>query len=369
MMGNSSVASSAPSSMNRSKTALSTSAGRASGRSILLMTTIGFSPAANALRKTKRVCGSGPSAASTSRKQPSAIFRTRSTSPPKSAWPGVSIRLTLVAPSLKAMFLARMVMPRWRSSSLESRMHSWASSDARNSPDCLRIWSTSVVLPWSTWAMIATLRRSVRCAFMPALLVRGCRVREERYTILRNRRTPAMPTLYLIRHAEAVPHGDPGYADDDRPLTDEGRRDARALGAALAARGIIFDVVLSSPLPRARTTAQELIAGMGGPAPPLEFVDELAPDAKSRKLDRRLLKYDASAIALVGHQPDLGQYAGRLIGSKKAAVLLDKPGVACVACDEPPGKGCGELVWLVTRQWFQPAVPEPPAEEPALYAG
>ena len=53
--------------------------------STLLTTTIGFSPSSIALPKTKRVCGIGPSKASTSKSTPSAIFRTRSTSPPKSA--------------------------------------------------------------------------------------------------------------------------------------------------------------------------------------------------------------------------------------------------------------------------------------------
>ena len=51
-----------------------------------------------ALRSTKRVCGMGPSAASTSSRQPSAMDRTRSTSPPKSAWPGVSMMLIFVSP-------------------------------------------------------------------------------------------------------------------------------------------------------------------------------------------------------------------------------------------------------------------------------
>src|SRR5438309_11852874 len=70
---------------------------------------------------------------------------------------------------------------------------------------------------------------------------------------------------------------------------------------------------------------------------------ELAPGAKAKKLDRALLKYDAGAIALVGHQPDLGEYAARLIGSKKASVDLAKPSLACIACEDPPGKGCGSL--------------------------
>ncbi len=82
--------------MNRSNTSFSTSWIRASGRSILLMTTIGVSRRSSALRSTNRVCGSGPSDASTSSSTPSTIASTRSTSPPKSAWPGVSTMLMSV---------------------------------------------------------------------------------------------------------------------------------------------------------------------------------------------------------------------------------------------------------------------------------
>ena len=54
--------------------------------------------ALSALRSTKRVCGSGPSDASTSSTMPSTMDRPRSTSPPKSAWPGVSMMLIVIAP-------------------------------------------------------------------------------------------------------------------------------------------------------------------------------------------------------------------------------------------------------------------------------
>ena len=61
-----------------------------------------------------------------------------------------------------AMFLARIVMPRSFSRSLESRIRSPVSWLARYCPLCRNRQSTSVVLPWSTWAMIATLRMSLR---------------------------------------------------------------------------------------------------------------------------------------------------------------------------------------------------------------
>ena len=134
------------------------------GRSILLTTRITGSCSSSALRSTKRVWGSGPSLASTSSSTPSTIVRPRSTSPPKSAWPGVSMMLIFVPPWRTAVFLARIVMPFSRSRSPESMTRSCTASFSRKAPDCHSIASTSVVLPWSTWAMIATLRMSARSA-------------------------------------------------------------------------------------------------------------------------------------------------------------------------------------------------------------
>jgi len=177
-----------------------------------------------------------------------------------------------------------------------------------------------------------------------------------------------MVTLYLIRHAEAVPPGDPNYEDDDRPLTPAGRVTARGLGAALAAKGIKFDAVLTSPLPRAKQTAEELLAGYGEGAAELQEVDELAPGEKPRRLDKRLLKIEGESIALVGHQPDLGDYAGRLIGGKDARLKLAKPSVVSIECDEPPGKEAGELQWLQAPPWFGPAGAPANDTGPLLYA-
>src|SRR5215204_4490278 len=143
---------------------------RASGRSTLFTTSTIGSRASSALRSTKRVCGSGPSLASTSSRAPSTIVSARSTSPPKSAWPGVSTMLTFTPPMRTDAFLARIVMPRSRSWSIESMTRSVSSSWAEKIPDWRSIASTSVVLPWSTCAMIATLRMSSRAA------MRGSRV-------------------------------------------------------------------------------------------------------------------------------------------------------------------------------------------------
>ena len=148
-----------------------TSAIRASGRSTLLMTRMTGRFASSVLRSTNLVCGSGPSLASTSRTTPSTMDRPRSTSPPKSAWPGVSMMLIVSPLCLTAVFFARIVMPFSRSRSLESITRSLTWACAPNAPDCHSIASTSVVLPWSTCATMATLRMSSRVASSVAVVM------------------------------------------------------------------------------------------------------------------------------------------------------------------------------------------------------
>ena len=164
-VGKSSCWSLASSAENRSNTSSCTWWGRASERSTLLISTIGRRPRRSALPSTNLVCGSGPSAASTSSTTPSTMERMRSTSPPKSAWPGVSTMLTRVPFQTTEVALARMVMPRSRSRSFESMARSATCWFSRKVPDCLSRQSTSVVLPWSTCAMIATLRMSIKACF------------------------------------------------------------------------------------------------------------------------------------------------------------------------------------------------------------
>jgi phosphohistidine phosphatase len=159
--------------------------------------------------------------------------------------------------------------------------------------------------------------------------------------------------LYLIRHADAAPLGEGGVSrDEDRPLTDRGREQARRLPSGFRARGIQLGLVLSSPLLRARQTAEEMLREWPHPAPELRVCTALAPGAKRRKLSRFLNELGSDHVALVGHQPDLGEYAAWLIGSKKAQIDLAKAGVAYIACEQGLGKGDGRLAWLVTPDWM-----------------
>jgi phosphohistidine phosphatase len=102
--------------------------------------------------------------------------------------------------------------------------------------------------------------------------------------------------LVIVRHAEAAP-GDP---DELRPLTPEGREQARALARELHEREITADAVVTSPLLRARETAAAL--GQGEPA-----IDErLAPGATTADI-REAAAGRGTTVIVVGHQPDCGE--------------------------------------------------------------
>ena len=109
--------------------------------------------------------------------------------------------------------------------------------------------------------------------------------------------------LLIVRHAEAAP----GNPDELRPLTQGGRAQARALGDRLREQGLEPDAVVSSPLLRARETANAL--GLGEPA-----VDErLAPGASPDDVRDAALGR-GETVLVVGHQPDCGRAAAALAG-------------------------------------------------------
>jgi phosphohistidine phosphatase len=112
--------------------------------------------------------------------------------------------------------------------------------------------------------------------------------------------------LYLVRHADATP-GDP---DELRPLSDEGREQARELGERLHADGVAPDVVLTSPLLRARETGEALARATGST---YETDARLAPGATAETL-REAISGRGEHVVVVGHQPDCGRIAATLSG-------------------------------------------------------
>jgi phosphohistidine phosphatase SixA len=114
--------------------------------------------------------------------------------------------------------------------------------------------------------------------------------------------------VYLVRHAEAAP----GKPDDLRPLTSAGRAAARDLGIRLAEDGARPDAVLSSPLLRARETAEELARALGCEP---ESDDRLAPGATAASLSDAVAGR-GDEVVVVGHQPDCGLIAAEISGGE-----------------------------------------------------
>jgi phosphohistidine phosphatase len=164
--------------------------------------------------------------------------------------------------------------------------------------------------------------------------------------------------LVLIRHAEAAPLGDTVATDGDRPLTARGHAQAKALGRLFQRRQVRLDRIFTSPLLRARQTAEALRTELGPEAPAVTVNEELGPGRKRRKLARSLRELGGSCVGIVGHEPDLGVFAAWLIGSKKAQIKLAKGGAADVSFPDDLRKGAGVLVWLLTSDWIE----EPPTQ-------
>jgi phosphohistidine phosphatase len=147
--------------------------------------------------------------------------------------------------------------------------------------------------------------------------------------------------LYLLRHADA---GDPAeFRGDDaqRPLSNKGRRQASTMGRFLNQRGFHPDAILSSPMMRARQTAELVAAALDTKVqldsrlvgiPDLARLGEIV-DGAGRKL------------LLIGHDPDLSDLAAELTGARQ--LPLKKGGIARIDASLPLSAGGGTLRWLL----------------------
>ena len=153
--------------------------------------------------------------------------------------------------------------------------------------------------------------------------------------------------IYVIRHAVAEERGDAWPDDAKRPLSEDGMQRMRKASKAVARLGVSIDVVLSSPLVRTRQTA-DIFAAAFSPHPAVVNVDALAPDGGPAGVIAELEKHaKKKRIALVGHEPGLGELAARLVGLRHA--LEFKKGAICrIDFDALPPKGVGMLRWFLT---------------------
>ncbi|MEH2027923.1 phosphohistidine phosphatase SixA [Nostoc sp.] len=161
--------------------------------------------------------------------------------------------------------------------------------------------------------------------------------------------------LYLIRHGIAEEQG-LGIKDEERSLTKEGRQKTEKVAQKLVKLGLNFDLILTSPLVRARQTAEILIAEKLSSQ--LEESSYLAPDGEISSWLKDWLEprnYSQNTqLALVGHEPGLSNWAEVLLwGEVKASLVLKKAGMIGIKLPETGSPlGRSQMFWLTPPKYL-----------------
>ena len=147
--------------------------------------------------------------------------------------------------------------------------------------------------------------------------------------------------LYFVRHGQAAPalNGD----DTSRQLTPEGEDALRSAATLWRRINLRPDRVITSPLPRARRTA-EIMCEAVGCSPLVE--EGLRPGAMWSDMARAMAgDPDARRVMFVGHEPDLSTAVCELSGA--SSIRMRAGAVACVEFYGIPEPGGGEIAWLL----------------------
>jgi phosphohistidine phosphatase len=154
--------------------------------------------------------------------------------------------------------------------------------------------------------------------------------------------------LYLVRHAIAAERG-PKYPDDrERPLTPAGARKFGDSVSGLVEMDATIDFVLTSPLVRAHETAVLLANGLK-PKPGVVEVEALSPGGRHVAIVEAIKTHAKRhrRLALVGHEPDLGELAARLLAAR-GNFEFKNGGVCLIEVDTATPGGPGTLRWFLT---------------------
>ena len=152
--------------------------------------------------------------------------------------------------------------------------------------------------------------------------------------------------LYFLRHGEA---DWPGWTkpDDERPLTDFGKKETRQVAKFLNRLKVKPDLIVTSPLPRALQTAEVAAEQL---KTKLRQDEALEPGFGISELRTVLKRHRSKVLMLVGHEPDFSSVISALTG---ASLKLSKAGVALVDID--PEAQEGRLLWLFPPKFARKA--------------
>ena len=133
--------------------------------------------------------------------------------------------------------------------------------------------------------------------------------------------------------------------DTKRPLTERGISRFKEVVKGLRRLDVSLDEVFTSPLLRAKQTAEILAAGIDG-KPPVKILDALAPGHTAASVMSNLAKLaKRRRIALVGHEPELGELAAYLIGAGRA-LPFKKGGICRIDVGSLTSKRAASLIWF-----------------------
>jgi phosphohistidine phosphatase len=162
--------------------------------------------------------------------------------------------------------------------------------------------------------------------------------------------------LYLIRHGIAVERL-VDTKDEERTLSPIGCQKTSLVAQRLEELGLRFDLILTSPLVRSRQTAEILLSS--GLSSQLEESTFLAPDGDIHTWLGWLEKWQQVAssklvLAIVGHQPSLGEWAEILVwGEARSGLVLKKAGIIGLTLPEAGSVvGRSQMFWLTPPKFL-----------------
>ncbi|NYT07100.1 MAG: phosphohistidine phosphatase SixA, partial [Methanomicrobiales archaeon] len=153
--------------------------------------------------------------------------------------------------------------------------------------------------------------------------------------------------LYVLRHGKAEALSSSGGSDADRRLTRQGRDEVQQIASWMLRNRCRFDLIATSPLKRAEETA-ELVAEICNLSGRIVLWDELVPGMDFYCLMARIASCDdLSSLLIIGHEPSLSEYIGRIISRDGSAeIQLKKGGLARIR-QFSPDPVSGSLAWLL----------------------
>jgi phosphohistidine phosphatase len=154
-----------------------------------------------------------------------------------------------------------------------------------------------------------------------------------------------MNELYILRHGIAIARGTPGVPDPERALTPKGERRLKEIGRGLARIKLDPERIITSPLPRARRSAEVV-------AEELDLLDRLEnslilhADSEAPAIRDWLRERTENRLMIVGHNPALSELISLLLLGEGPTLPLDlKKGALAVLCTTPLSRDRFQLDW------------------------